>query len=129
MKIKTTELTGAALDWAVAKCEGFVKVAIWTDHIGICKKYSFEDQVRWAPSTDWAQGGPIIEREGLGVSQYNNIPDRPENRWLCMKYETGMLVGNHKSTFAYGPTPLIAAMRCYVANKLGDEVEVPDGLV
>ena len=24
-----------------------------------------------------------------------------------------------------GPTPLIAAMRCYVASKLGDEVEVP----
>ena len=28
-------------------------------------------------------------------------------------------------TYGYGPTPLIAAMRCYVASKLGDEVEVP----
>jgi hypothetical protein len=27
-----------------------------------------------------------------------------------------------------GPTPLIAAMRCYVASKLGDEVEIPSEL-
>jgi hypothetical protein len=27
-----------------------------------------------------------------------------------------------------GHTPLIAAMRCYVASKLGDEVEIPEGL-
>lgn len=29
----------------------------------------------------------------------------------------------------YGPTPLIAAMRCYVASKLGDEVEIPEELL
>lgn len=28
--------------------------------------------------------------------------------------------------YPYGPTPLIAAMRCYVASKLGEEVEIPD---
>lgn len=28
-----------------------------------------------------------------------------------------------------GPTPLIAAMRCFVASKLGDEVEIPEELV
>lgn len=27
-----------------------------------------------------------------------------------------------------GPTPLIAAMRCYVASKLGDNVEIPEKL-
>jgi hypothetical protein len=25
-----------------------------------------------------------------------------------------------------GQTPLIAAMRCYVASKLGDEIEIPE---
>lgn len=25
-----------------------------------------------------------------------------------------------------GPTPLIAAMRCYVASNLGEEVEIPE---
>ncbi len=28
-----------------------------------------------------------------------------------------------------GPTPLIAAMRCYVASKLGDEVDIPEELL
>lgn len=116
--MKTSELTGAALDWAVAKCEKHA--SRHTVNVFDFNDYFFN------PSTDWSQGGPIIEREGLGVSQYNNIPDRPENRWLCMKYETGMLVGNSKSLFAYGPTPLIAAMRCYVASKLGDEIDIPE---
>ena len=29
----------------------------------------------------------------------------------------------------HGPTPLIAAMRCYVTSKLGDEVEIPKDLL
>ena len=28
----------------------------------------------------------------------------------------------------FGPTPLIAAMRCYVSGKLGDEVDIPEEL-
>ena len=28
-----------------------------------------------------------------------------------------------------GPTPLIAAMRCYVASKLGDDVDIPEELL
>jgi hypothetical protein len=27
-----------------------------------------------------------------------------------------------------GPTPLIAAMRCYVASKLGDYIDIPEEL-
>jgi len=122
--MNTSELTGAALDWAVAKCEG-VETKKYKESPSLFFGEGFN---KWRPSTDWSQGGPIIEREGLGVSQYNNIPDRPENRWLCMKYETGMLVGNSKSLFAYGPTPLIAAMRCHVASKLGDTVDIPEEL-
>jgi hypothetical protein len=29
----------------------------------------------------------------------------------------------------FGDTPLIAAMRCFVASKLGDEVDVPEKLL
>ena len=105
MKIKTSELTGAALDWAVAKCERFPNVDRWQSN-----DYPFK------PSTDWSQGGPIIEREKIqtmyvdGVGPWSAITD-----------------GLHCAEF--GTTPLIAAMRCYVASKLGDEVEVPDELV
>ena len=28
----------------------------------------------------------------------------------------------------HGPNPLIAVMRCYVASKLGDEVNIPEEL-
>ena len=33
-----------------------------------------------------------------------------------------------EDTESFGPTPLIAAMRCYVTSKLGDEVEIPEAL-
>lgn len=117
-KIKTAELIGAALDWAVARCEGQPNEWL-VDH-----KRGYIN----SPSTDWAQGGPLIEREGLGVTQYNNIPDRPENRWQCVKYYGGMRLGNYQPLLAYGPTPLIAAMRCYVASCFGDEIDTPGEL-
>ena len=126
--MKTNKLTGAALDWAVAKCEGRGFVFGETDYTD---GHTYQRGTAQATgphySTDWAQGGPIIEREGLGVSQYNNISERPENRWHCVKYVGGMLL-NKPPLQMYGPTPLIAAMRCYVASKLGNEVEVPEEL-
>jgi len=104
MKIKTSELTGAALDWAVAKCEG-----IYFEDL--------EDFEHSAPDySDWAQAGPIIERERI-------VLDCFEDLWGAGVHRDGEL--RHLSD---GPTPLIAAMRCYVASKLGDEVDVPDEL-
>ena len=104
--MKTNELTGAALDWAVAKCEG--KDAI----VRAPHKYVFE------PSTNWAQGGPIIEREGISVWAFDDVTWKAEN-----PFASGV------DQVFEGPTPLIAAMRCYVASKLGDEVEVPKELI
>ena len=102
--MKTSELTGAALDWAVAKCEGVIYHGpAWT-------KYS----------TDWAQGGPIIEREGINLDNYTKNP-----KWSAWTPAPDRESGEAQ---AYGPTPLIAAMRCYVASKLGDEVEIPEEL-
>jgi hypothetical protein len=113
MKLKTDELTGAALDWAVAKCEGQVYHGpAWT-------KYS----------TDWAQGGPIIERERISVmlsfkGSYAEGSNAKPSGWCARKYQYGVL----NEPLSYGPTPLVAAMRCYVASKLGDEVEIPEEL-
>ena len=100
--MKTEELTGAALDWAVAKCEGIHLIVDFT---------------QYKPSTDWAQGGPITERENMGVK-----PNIGYEKWSAQVWR------NSSPISTYGPTPLIAAMRCYVASKLGEEVEVPDGL-
>lgn len=110
MKIKTSELTDVALDWAVAKCIG--QPDEWmADH----RKGYIN-----SASTDWAQGGPIIEREKIGFWAYTLDEDGNENPgWYAETFEGAV---------ADGPTPLIAAMRCYVASKLGDTVETPDEL-
>jgi hypothetical protein len=109
--MKTSELTGAALDWAVAKRERD-SGANWRAHAG----HRF--------STDWAQGGPIIERELLMLEPVFWTTEG----WHWVAYVLGP--DNLDENFEQrGPTPLIAAMRCYVASKLGDEIEIPEELL
>jgi hypothetical protein len=120
--MKVNELTGSALDWAVAKCEGWETVTATDNdgsHLWIQKGDEYRAFKNYRYSTNWAQGGPIIEREGIFA--------RPKTTggWRCWIYDgkgEGIKFDQH------GTTPLIAAMRCYVASKMGDEVEVPDEL-
>ena len=65
MKVKVIDLEGAALDWAVATCEGYYSIAIDTDIDGT-KRVNYGGMYP-EYSTDWAQGGPIIEREDISV--------------------------------------------------------------
>jgi hypothetical protein len=114
MKIKTTELTGAALNWAVAKCEGMLW--LYQDLSLPCPGTEY--------STDLSQGGPIIKREGIQwISNGRADKAGKPYRWLATKNFSDPL-GNF-----YGPTPLVAAMRCFVAGKLGNEVEIPEELI
>jgi hypothetical protein len=111
----------------VAKCEGYFDIGMASVHEGVTDVFYFP---RWQPSTDWSQGGPIIEREKLGVWWATHYVDDDGveygNHWYC---ETGCTDENYDSQhIATGPTPLVAAMRCYVASKLGDEVEIPEEL-
>jgi hypothetical protein len=110
--MKVSELQGAALDWAVAKC------IYEPDDVVICdgRVFAYDDATNgFNPSTDWAQGGPIIEREGISVATDDVEP------WC------GFIEDDETNTlFFSGPTPLIAAMRCYVASKMGDEIELPE---
>jgi hypothetical protein len=118
--MKTSELTGAALDWAVAKCEGYTDYCGATDKmLPPRKEYGWVQLFDLNYSTNWAQGGPIIER----------IKGFLFKHWLESNREGQCQAEIHNydgDWIAFGPTPLIAAMRCYVASKLGDEVEVPD---
>jgi hypothetical protein len=112
--MKTNELTGAALDWAVAKAEMELSEDGGQVHLTEHGVRWFEDtlNIAYAPSTDWAQGGPIIERERIATWGDGDLYWEAECGWAWAK----------------APTPLIAAMRCYVTLKLGDEVEVPEEL-
>lgn len=106
MQVKTSELTNEALNWAVAKCEGW-KVSVdefLKSQLANCK-FSY--------STVWAKGGPIIEREHM------EIYDHLEYGWTA----------TIRPLRERGDTVLIAAMRCYVASKLGDTVDIPEGLI
>lgn len=115
MKIKTSELIDAALDWAVAECEGCNR---WPNN-PLCRPLSYS----FRPSVDWGQGGPIIEREGLYLKARNDAKEWKAGA-LSMNRQD-----NEPGPLYSGPTPLIAAMRCYVASKLGDVVEIPEELV
>jgi hypothetical protein len=101
--MKTSELNGAALDWAVTKAEGF-------DHEVTSPEWGM-----WGWATDWAQGGPLIEREGISINAHLDGYE-----WFARDY-WGL---NEQAD----ETPLIAAMRCYVASKLGDDIDLPKEL-
>ena len=136
--MRTSELTGHALNWAVAQAEGdkvyrprlgrpadwdkeaYLKDGSddrWVVRVENPKVAHFVDWT-YNPSGDWMQGGPIIEREWIEICRLNN------GEWRGQWYEQA----TEKIHREYGDTPLIAAMRCYVASKLGDEVEIPTEL-
>jgi len=123
--MKTSELTGDALNWAVAKCEGYV---VTSDGISTLLKRGGEllvlgpgsSPLNYSPQTNWAQGGPIIERERISIHHLQS-----GNYWLAQPQTT---IKNVKPKGVYGPTPLIATMRYFVASKLGDEIEIPKEL-
>lgn len=118
MKHKVRELTGALLDAAVAKTagqaftlEGFGNLAhltplCWTDGHAFNERRG-DCWAVFAPSTSWTDGGPIIDRERIKLE-----PWEYDSEW--------------QADGIWGPTPLIAAMRAYVASRFGDEVDLPD---
>lgn len=137
MKIKVSETTPRQLDWLVATIEGFTNLRK--------NPHRFNDSLIMTPpreaygpvhladysySTNWAQGGPIIEREEIWWSP-NDDAVSEQDIWWCLsthdpvtREEQGLM----EQVEGLGPTLLIAAMRCYVASKLGDEVEIPEEL-
>lgn len=110
MKVKVSELSGAALDWAVAVVEGDGDI---TPSL-LVKHYK--------PSTDWSEGGPLIEREGITV-HCRDLGKYPE--WVA-DYITWLPEHEWEN---HGETALIAACRAIVREKLGEEIEIPDELL
>lgn len=93
MKVKTTELQGPALDWAVAKSLGlFVTMTRggWfvfdSDAFSEFRNdYNDDKQQPFRPSTDWAQAGPIIEREEIALEPMTH--DKFGDGWLATRIE------------------------------------------
>lgn len=117
--IKVSEAEGAVLDWLVAKCEGYYATIKPGDIVYVHPSGEWHHNGNWSPSTKWVQGGPIIEREQIGLDQFKGQP--------CRAY-MGTPVTYEHAMFAPERQPLIAAMRSYIASKLGETVEVPEEL-
>ena len=108
MIVLTKDLKGLALDWAVAKCQGAHRAYLMAQDF-----IEYHNDGKFQFSIEWAKGGPIIERERI---------------WLS--YDDGVLTANMDYVESItGDDILTAAMRCYVASKLGTEVDVPEELI
>jgi len=113
--MKTSELIGPALDWAVAKCEGETYDGYRVEEDGLLHAHFCGAWLShpYDPTTDWSQAGPIIDRKKI------MIKENGYGHWFAR-------IG--KSKWMRGPTARIAAMRCHIASELGDEVEIPEEL-
>ena len=130
MKIKTSELIGPALDWAVAYADGRTILSTLCGEVVVADRKDGEPW-RFLPSTTYSEGMRIADREHIATSP------TPDGMWSAYAPNGTRWVPRSQSgvetyNWVYkqvGPTRLIAAMRCFVASKLGDEVEVPDELL
>lgn len=126
--MKTSELTGAALDYAVAKAQGFdvykdemlnghIMHGFWVSGYYPGDLNSWMQLEHFTPSTSWMKGGPIIEQEGINLSSYYKLQTGEWQAW------------GEFGPSNFGTTALIAAMRCLVASRFGDNVEIPKELL
>jgi hypothetical protein len=125
--MKTTELIGASLDWAVTVAEQPEVLRFgaeyWQEQRRTGTTLFGEYLYRWSASWSWA--GPIIEREMISLDYFMDGGHENGGEWMATRISGPAVDGLLRIAEGYGPTPLIAAMRCYVASKLGDKIDVP----
>lgn len=97
---KVSELDGTLLDVAVAKAEGYA---------GSNRPPNF------SPSTNWGDGGPIMEREGVAPFSYQVDG---------VRFWAANMEGAYPAATHGTKSMLVAGMRAYLASKFGEEVEL-----
>jgi hypothetical protein len=129
IEVQTSQLTGEALAWSVAKAEGltvFIADPQYGNPYRVMVHFKRDgkylpQQERFKPQTDWSQGGPLIEKFGVSLDCI-----APLNSWEAFVWGGPLACdGFHDEA----ETPLIAACRAIVAAKLGDTVQVPKELM
>lgn len=121
--VESVNLNSNALDWAVATIKGFpIKHDPMGFEIGSQAGFWIWDETKngkmlligsnYSPSTNWADGGLIIESEGLSLIK--------SDKWISRTIDGSEVIGE---------TALIAAMKAYVISNLGMQLEVPESLV
>lgn len=154
IEVKTADLIGPALDWAVARSEGFE----WTDnpcvvmdavdgkHAPVVAASCLEPGVVvstskgiYSPSTDWSLGGPLIKKYNVLLSPPTSLVHRnfgnfdKRNGWSEAGHWSTTIFGterkHRRTSFWHPDDPLIPAMRAIIQFELGDTVQVPADLV
>lgn len=153
-RIPTTDLTGRALDYAVALAEGhrvepYISEngrPVWAVHIGMRVMIIGGGTVMEAlgagyyqPSVDPKYGHPIMEREGISLRAIRKPGHAMDGQWLAMKdhgntanivqWAEFLFKDTARRLYWRGPTMLVAAMRCFVSSNLGNHVDVPKELL
>lgn len=113
--MKISDLTLPQLDVWVAKAEGHGNVGIKD---GKCRSFNPIDEYYGERpySTDWSYGGPIIEHASIALMRAT------DKLWAAEKWTGEPETREDMFVMAYGDTPLIAAMRCYVESVFGELV-------
>ena len=135
IQVEANTLTDVALDWAVANCEGLPVRSdpmgfgsgseagywVWNEAGPSKQKYMLIGR-EYNPTQNWNQGGPILERlREMAGHQFLIESDGPNVHIMAW-------LDKHTCIKGYGPTLLIAAMRCYVAACKGETIELPVSL-
>ena len=112
------DLIGTELDVAVALADGHQVRRGLPDAPGIHERWP-SGNWEWIrrPSTVWEHGGPIIERERLSI-------DFLDGEWHAWRPADDGADARVTGSSVTGPTLLVAAMRAYVAGKLGETVDL-----
>jgi hypothetical protein len=129
IEVKTADLAGEALGWAVGKAEGLDLQLAPPGYNGVpwrvfarYRGEAIEHTKRYNPWEDWALGGHLFDKHCKG---FGMLQDGTDSRYRAFAYNrpTGF------SRLAGGPTILIAGCRAIVALSIGDTVQVPKELM
>lgn len=137
IEVKTADLIGPALDWAVSKICGVVMQ--FSPAAGYWIDANDPDGQFYSPSTEWAQAGPLIEKFKVMITPPNDLIHRnfgafdSRNGWYESGHWGSTIFGKERkyrrTAFSHPSSPLVVAMRAIVQFELGDAVQVPKELM
>lgn len=132
--MKVSELTGALLDYWVARAEGlehspamlpmrpgFVMVPFDSED----EEGPLRDYRAFEPSSNWADGGPIIEQHRISVIYTPNETygsGEQAGVWFPPGWRARITDHPKAHSLVHAETALIAAMRCFLTSVYGKEV-------
>lgn len=122
--INVSDATTTQLNWMVTRAN-YPKADMSATHVWHDTGDGEEDFLIEESSTDWSIGGPLFSEAGIASGLVPSADDVPKE-WCAHSYRDANFCRETKRS--YGDTELTAKARCYVKQRLGDEVMIPSEL-